>query len=137
MKNTFYFTLKALLKKNIYLVIFINLPNFIVWLHLIQQVLRNMCIIIVCYPRCDVMNFKINLIFLNKQFFLHDQKFKTKISIFWEQEELLRWNKKHFSLILKNYHWSKYKIFFGRWESNFKAQIEEKFLSTDNELDYF
>ena len=33
--------------------------------------------------------------------FQHDQKFKTKILISWEREELLRWNKKHFWSFLK------------------------------------
>ena len=37
-----------------------------------------------------------------KSFFLHDQKFKTKVYISWEQKEPLRWNKKHFKgLLLK------------------------------------
>ena len=35
--------------------------------------------------------------------FLHDQKAKTKIWIYWERKELLRWNKKHFSSILKGF----------------------------------
>ena len=37
-----------------------------------------MCIVIVCYPGCDVMDFEINSIFLIKPFFQHDQKFITK-----------------------------------------------------------
>ena len=40
----------------------INWPNFIVWLPLLLEILFNMCIAIVCWPGCDVMNFKINLI---------------------------------------------------------------------------
>ena len=39
------------------------------------------------------MNFEINLIFLIKSFFLHDQKVFIK--------ELLRWNKKHFFIIFE------------------------------------
>ena len=35
----------------------------------------------VCYPRCDVMDFEINLAFLIKVFFLHDQKVMTKTEI--------------------------------------------------------
>ena len=38
-----------------------------------------MRIIIVCQPGYDVINFEINLIFLVKPFFLHDQIVKTKI----------------------------------------------------------
>ena len=37
-----------------------------------------MCIAIVCQPGCDIINFEINLTSLIKQFFLHDQKVKTK-----------------------------------------------------------
>ena len=37
-----------------------------------------MCITTVCKPGCDVMNLEVNLIFLIKLFFLHDQKVVTK-----------------------------------------------------------
>ena len=37
-----------------------------------------MCIAAVCKPGCDVMNFKVKLIFLIKLFLLHDQKIATK-----------------------------------------------------------
>ena len=57
----------------------INLPNFIAWLPLLLQILGNICIAIVGYPGCDVMDFEINLIFLIEPFFLHDQKFITNI----------------------------------------------------------
>ena len=36
---------------------------------LLLEIPDNMCIAIVCYPACDVMNF------------LYDQKFRTKIEI--------------------------------------------------------
>ena len=57
---------------------FINWLNFIVWLPLIRGLLGNMCIVIVCQPGFDVINFETNLIFLIRPFFLHDQKVKTK-----------------------------------------------------------
>ena len=41
-----------------------------------------MCIEIVCEPGCEVINSEINVIFLMKPFFLHDQKVKTKTKIF-------------------------------------------------------
>ena len=56
----------------------INWPNLIVWLPLLLEILCNVCIAIVCYPGCDVMDFKINLIFLIEPFFLHDQKVMAK-----------------------------------------------------------
>ena len=67
-----------------------------------------------------MINFEINLIFLIRPFFLHGQKSNTKIWIFWERRELIGWNKKQFSLLLKGFHWSKYSNFFGRGESDFK-----------------
>ena len=63
-------------------------PNFVVWLPLLHEILGDICIAIVCYPGCDVMNFEINLIFLIKQFFLHDQKVTTKIKISWERKTM-------------------------------------------------
>ena len=46
-----------------------------VWLPLLLEILGNMCLAIVCYPGCDVMDFKINLI---EPFFLHAQNVMTK-----------------------------------------------------------
>ena len=56
----------------------INWPNFIAWLSFLLEILGNMCIAIVCYPSCDIMDFEINLIFLIEPFFLYDQKVMTK-----------------------------------------------------------
>ena len=56
----------------------INWRSFIVWLSLLREILGNMCIVIVCWPGCDVMNFEVNFIFLFKPFFLHDQKVMTE-----------------------------------------------------------
>ena len=89
-------------RKIFFLLYSINWSNFVVWLSILCKVLGNICIAIACKPGCDVMNFEVNLIFLIKQFFLHDQKVVTKTKISWERKELLRWNKKHFSSILKD-----------------------------------
>ena len=40
----------------------ISWPNFINWLSLLREIFGNMCIEIVCFPGCDVINFEINLI---------------------------------------------------------------------------
>ena len=37
-----------------------------------------MCIAVIYNPGCDAMNFEVNVIFLIKPFFLHDQKVVTK-----------------------------------------------------------
>ena len=52
----------------------INWPNFIVWWSLLLEILGNMCIAIICFPGCDVINSKINLIFLIKPFLYMTKK---------------------------------------------------------------
>ena len=52
------------------------------------------------------MNFEIDLIFLIKPFFLHDQKDMIKLD-YLQQKEFLRWNKKHSLSFLKDVQWSK------------------------------
>ena len=92
--------------RKIYLLLHsINWPSFIVWLHLIWQILSNMCIVIVCYPGYDVMNFKINL--FNQAVFSTWPKCQGKNLIILRKKELLRWNKHHFSPFLEGYHWNK------------------------------
>ena len=65
-------------RKIILMLYSINWPNFIACLPLLLDILDNMCIVVVCYPDCDVMDFEINLIFLIETFFLNDQKVMTK-----------------------------------------------------------
>ena len=65
----------------------INWPNLLVWLPLLLEILGNMCIAIVCFPGCYVINFKINL--ANQAVFLRDQKIKTKFK-FIENEKSCR-----------------------------------------------
>ena len=50
-------------KKNVLMLYSINCQNSIVWLTLLIKILRNMCIAIVCFPGCDIINFETNLIF--------------------------------------------------------------------------
>ena len=95
--------------KKIFILLYdINWPNFTVWLPLLCEIFGNMCIGIICKPGCDVMNFEVNLIFLVKPFFLHNWKVVRKTGISWERKELLRWNRKHFPLLLKGFQSSKY-----------------------------
>ena len=99
------------LRKNISLLLYpINWPVFIRWFSLVCETLGNMCIVTVCYPGCDVISFQVNL--SNQAFLSLDQKLKRKMLIAWKRKEVLRWNKNHFSLFLKSFHWSKYKQFF-------------------------
>ena len=50
-------------------------------LPLLCEILGNMSIAIVCKPSCAVMNFEVNLIFLIKPFFIHDQNAVTNLNI--------------------------------------------------------
>ena len=61
-----------------YFVYDVLIKMFFAWLLLLFEILGNMCIATVYYPGCDVMDFEINVIFLIKPFFLHDQKVKIK-----------------------------------------------------------
>ena len=54
--------------KILFMLYFINCPNFIVWLSLPYETLNNMCISVVCCAACDIINFKTNLSFLIKPF---------------------------------------------------------------------
>ena len=56
----------------------INWPNLIAWLPLLLEILGNMCITIVCFPGCYLINFEINLIFLTKPFFYVTKKLRQK-----------------------------------------------------------
>ena len=52
----------------------INWPNLIVWSPLLRETPDNMCIAIVHFPGCDVINFEIDLIFLINPFFYMTKK---------------------------------------------------------------
>ena len=46
----------------IFLLIYsINWPNFIAWLRLLCDILGNMCIVIVCFPDCDLITCLLSL----------------------------------------------------------------------------
>ena len=47
----------------------INWSNLIVLLPLLLEILSNMCIAIVCFPGCQVINIEINLVIWSKPFF--------------------------------------------------------------------
>ena len=57
-----------------------------------------MCITIVCFPGCDIINFGINPIFLIKRFFYMTKKSGQKF-------KYLENKKKHFSSFLKGFQW--------------------------------
>ena len=66
----------------------INWPNSIVWLPSLREILDNVCIAIVCFPGCDVMNFETNLIFLIKPLFYMNKKSRQKIKYLENEKSL-------------------------------------------------
>ena len=62
------------------------------------------------------MAFEINLIFVIKPFFLHDQNVTIKILISWERKELLRSNKKHLFIKFKGLSMKQITQFFSEGE---------------------
>ena len=65
----------------------INLPNFIVWLTLLLEILGNICIAMVCFLGNDVKRFEINLNLLIRRFstwpesqYKNSSNLKTKIT---------------------------------------------------------
>ena len=67
------------LKKNISHVIYsINWTNVISWLPLLLEILSNMCIVIICCPVCDVINFGITFHLRTKPLFYITTKSRQK-----------------------------------------------------------
>ena len=48
---------------------YIKWPNFITWLFLLYEILGYMCLVIICCPVYDVINFEVNPSFFIKLFF--------------------------------------------------------------------
>ena len=91
---------------------------FIIWLPLLLEMLGIICISIACFPGYNVINFEIKLVKRSNQAVLYDKKAKTKITIHWEQKELLKWNKKHFSSFFRAFSCPKLS---QTWECTFKS----------------
>ena len=74
----------------------IKWPNLITWLPLLLKILGNMCIVIIYFPVCDVINFEIGLSFLIK-LFPHMTNKGQRIKYLKNEKSFsfLRWNKKH------------------------------------------
>ena len=80
----------------------INWSNLIVWLLLLLEILGNICTAIVCLPSCDVINYEITLCLWSSRFSARPKSRDKNISIL-RTKRALRWNKKHFSSLLKNF----------------------------------
>ena len=56
----------------------INRTNFIAWLTLLHEILVNMCIAVVSFQSCGVINLEISLVFLIKPFFCITKKSRQR-----------------------------------------------------------
>ena len=65
-----------------------------------------MCIVIVCFPGCDVIIFEINFIFLIMPIFCMIENSRQKLKSFEHEKSFLRWNRKHFASFWKCFQWS-------------------------------
>ena len=102
----------------------INWHSFIVWLLLLLEILGNICITIVYWPGCDVIEFEINQIFLIKLFYYMTKKSKQKLKYF-ENE------KSFWGAIKDIFHHFKSQI----WECAFNKQFW--FLKKNSRKGYF
>ena len=93
--------------------------NFIVWLLLPLEILGNMCITIVCEPRCDVIKFEINLIFLIKPFCYMTKKSRQKLKYLENENSLWDEIKSIFHHFLKAFSCQKLS---QTWKWAFKKQ---------------
>ena len=80
---------------------FINWPNFIVWLPLLLEILGGMCIKIICERGCNVIKFKINLIFLIKPFRYMTKKSRQKLKYLENERSFWGEIQKTFFIIFK------------------------------------
>ena len=88
----------------------VSFQKFIIWP---PYNLAQKSIAIVFYPVCDVINYKINLIFLIKPFFLYGQKVKIKIQISWERNTF-KMKQKAFFIIFRTPFIKANKSFFSQ-----------------------
>ena len=84
-------------RKMFFMLHYINWPNFVVWFTLLLEILGNMCIAIVCFPICDVINFEINLIFVIKPFFCMTKTSRQKFKYL--ENKKMKW--KEFLIVFK------------------------------------
>ena len=77
------------LRKMFLMLYSLNWPNFIARLSLLIDILVNMCIVIICQPDYDVIDFEINLLFLIKPFSCMTKMSKQKFN-YLEKELFLK-----------------------------------------------
>ena len=95
------------ISKKMFLMLYsINWPNLIAWLFLLLEILINMCIAIVCFPRFDVRNLEIELIFLIKSLFYMNKESRQILNIL-RTKRAFKMKKEHILTFLKDFQWPK------------------------------
>ena len=95
------------ISKKMFLMLYsINWPILIAWLFLLLEILINMCIAIVCFPRFDVINLEIELIFLIKSLFYMNKESRQILNIL-RTKRAFKMKKEHILTVLKGFHWPK------------------------------
>ena len=92
-------------RKMLFMLYSINWPNSVAWLPLLLEILGNMCIVIICYPVCGVINFEINLSFLitpflyitkkagqKRKYLKNERSFQHEIKIIFHHFKGLYWS---------------------------------------------
>ena len=111
-------------KKNVSHVILYQMTKYCL-MPLFLQILGNLCIAIISFSVDGVMDFELNFSPLIKPFSYMTNYCRTKIKIFKERKDLLRWSKKYFSSFLKDFQLSQ-----GLFQQNWSDLI--KFYSARN-----
>ena len=95
------------ISKKMFLMLYsINWPILIAWLFLLLEILINMCIAIVCFPRFDVINLEIELIFLIKSLFYMNKESRQILNIL-RTKRAFKMKKEHILTFLKDFQWPK------------------------------
>ena len=95
------------ISKKMFLMLYsINWPNLIAWLFLLFEILINMCIAIVCFPRFDVINLEIELNFLIKSLFYMNKESRQILNIL-RTKRAFKMKKEHILTFLKGFQWPK------------------------------
>ena len=89
-------------KKNVSHVILYQMTKYYL-MPLFLQILGNLCIAIISFSVDGVMDFELNFSPLIKPFSYMTNYCRTKIKIFKERKDLLRWSKMYFSSFLKDF----------------------------------
>ena len=119
-------------RKILFMLYSINWPNSVAWLPLLLEILGNMCIVIICYPICGVINFEINLSLLITPFLYITKKAGQKRK-YLKNERSFQHEIKIIFHHFKGLYWSPcYQVAFCSWPK----KSRQKFKYLDNKKSF-